>query len=92
MQEIREMISEQVKKIVSEDAVLIDDSTQLLGSSGILDSMKLVHLCLSLEDRANDLGFEFNWTSDSALSNVRSMFRTVGSLADEFTRQMENKK
>jgi hypothetical protein len=54
--------------------------------------MKLVELCLELEDKATELGFEFDWTSDSAMSKSRSMFRTAGSLAAEFIHQMETKK
>jgi len=54
--------------------------------------MKLVELCLELEDKAADIGFEFDWTSDSAMSRSRSMFRTAGSLAEEFVNQMEAKR
>lgn len=54
--------------------------------------MKLVELCLALEDKAPDLGFEFDWTSDAAMSNSRSMFRTAGSLATEFINQMDIEK
>jgi len=42
-----------------------------------------------LEDRAVVLGFEFDWASETAMSQDRSMFRTVGSLQDEFKRQQE---
>ena len=54
--------------------------------------MKLVELCLAREDKATDLGFEFDWTSDDAMSNSRSMFRTAGSLAAEFINQIDAKK
>ena len=54
--------------------------------------MKLVELCLELEDKATNLGFEFDWTSDAAMSRSRGMFRTAGSLAAEFINQMETKK
>jgi hypothetical protein len=47
---------------------------------------------LALEDKASDLGFEFDWTSDAAMSKSRSMFRTAGALAAEFLSQMESKK
>ena len=52
-----------------------------------LDSMKLVELCLTLEDKASDIGFEFDWTSDTAMSKSRSMFRTAGTLIEEFINQ-----
>ncbi len=54
--------------------------------------MKLVELCLTLEDFAEEKGFEFDWTSDQAMSRSRSMFRTAGSLASEFTNQMDAEK
>lgn len=71
-----------------EDTVILTD-TQLLGEGSLLDSMRLVELCLSLEDFAEELGFEFDWTSEAALSKSRSMFRTAGALAAEFKAQME---
>ncbi len=61
--------------------------TPLIGGNSVLDSMKLVELCLYLEDQASDMGFEFDWTSETAMSKSRSIFRTIGSLADEFHRQ-----
>jgi len=37
------------------------------------------------------LGFEFDWTSDTAMSRNRSMFRTVSALAVEFESQQQAK-
>ena len=51
--------------------------------------MKLVELCLLLEDIADENGFEFDWMSESALSKSRSIFRSVAALAEEFTNQSE---
>jgi len=67
----------------------VDDETILLGDGGGLDSMQLVELCLALEDKASDLGGDFDWTSAVAMSRSRSMFRTAGTLAAEFCKQME---
>jgi len=72
-----------------ERQIKVTDDMQLIGGESLLDSMKLVELCLMLEDRANEKGFEFDWTSDSAMSRSRSMFRTVSSLAEEFSNQSE---
>ena len=69
----------------------VTNETPLIGDGSILDSMKLVELCLLLEDMASDLEFEFDWTSDVAMSKSRSMFRTAGSLATEFIAQMDAK-
>ncbi|MDB4115496.1 hypothetical protein N9550_01175 [Planktomarina sp.] len=87
---------EDAKKLVIEGIVgtlerqiKVTDDMQLIGGESLLDSMKLVELCLVLEDRANEKGFEFDWASDSAMSRSRSMFRTVSSLAEEFSNQSE---
>ena len=60
---------------------------KLVGNNSKIDSMKLVELCLSLEDRATELDFEFDWASENAMSKSKSIFRTVKSLAEEFQRQ-----
>ena len=68
----------------------VSDDMQLIGGKSLLDSMKLVEVCLTLEDLADELGFEFDWTSEAAMSKSRSMFRTVESLAEEFANQSED--
>ena len=67
----------------------VTEEIQLIGGESLLDSMKLIEVCLTLEDLADDNGFEFDWTSESAMSKSRSMFRTVASLAEEFSNQLE---
>jgi len=52
--------------------------------------MKLVEVCIALEDVADENGFDFDWTSEMAMSKSRSMFRTVQSLAEEFLNQSES--
>jgi len=71
--------------------VIIDDDHSLIGSDSTLDSMKLVELCIYLEDMASEIGFDFDWTSESAMSRSRSIFKTAGSLTIEFFEQMESK-
>jgi acyl carrier protein len=66
-------------------------NTQLIGDGSILDSMKLVELCLQLEDMAAELGFDFDWTSELAMSKSRGMFRTAASLTEQFIAQLELK-
>ena len=51
--------------------------------------MKLVEVCLALEDLADEHGFEFDWTSEAAMSKSRSMFRSVTALTEEFANQSE---
>ena len=73
---------------IEDKTIQVTDDTPLIGDGSILDSMKLVELCLTLEDFAEEKGFEFNWTSDQAMSRLHSIFRTAGSLANEFKDQM----
>lgn len=68
----------------------ITEEMQLIGGESLLDSMKLVEVCLALEDLADEHGFEFDWTSDAAMSKSRGMFRTVSALCEEFARQSES--
>ncbi len=82
-----------IKKII-EDALdthqVINDNFELIGGDSQLDSMKLVEICLELEDIADDHGFEFDWTSEKAMSKSQSMFKNIESLAFEFTSQSRN--
>lgn len=81
-----------ISALLEDKSIVVTEYLPLIGSDSVLDSMKLVELCLMLEDKATDLGFEFDWTSDAAMSKSRSMFRTGGALAAEFRSQMESKK
>lgn len=83
------VVVEKIQALVESDAddLAFDDRTPLIGDESPLDSMKLVELCLALEDRASDLGFVFDWTSETAMSRFRGMFRSIGALAEEFARQ-----
>ena len=65
----------------------VSENMPLIGGASALDSMKLVELCLALEDKALDSGFEFDWTSETAMSKSRSMFRSIKTLAEEYVNQ-----
>ena len=87
---------EQAKEIVAhtisnalENKTKITEDMQLIGGGSLLDSMKLVEVCLALEDIADKHGFEFDWTSEAAMSRSRSMFRSLATLAEEFANQSE---
>ena len=92
MEGVKKRIFEEISKLLEDKAILVVDDLPLIGGESVLDSMKLVELCLALEDQAADLGFEFDWTSDAAMSKSRSMFRTAGALANEFINQLSLKK
>jgi hypothetical protein len=89
---LKSEVFSQISKLISDKSLTVADDMPLIGSESVLDSMKLVELCLALEDKAVDMGFDFDWTSDAAMSRSRSMFRTAGSLVAEFVSQMEAKK
>lgn len=88
--DLREQIFSEITSLLDDKKLKLSDDTPLIGDGTVLDSMKLIELCLSLEDIAIGLDFEFDWTSDTAMSRSRSMFRTAGSLAAEFISQMES--
>ena len=50
--------------------------------------MGLVQLCLALEEKGSDLGFDFDWTSEKAISSMNSIFKSPRSLSNEFNRQL----
>ena len=89
---IKSEVFGQISQLLENKLLAVTDDMPLIGGESVLDSMKLVELCLALEDKAADIGFEFDWTSDAAMSRSRSMFRTAASLAAEFISQMEAKK
>jgi len=60
-----------------------DENTRLFGGSGFLDSVGLVSLVLDVEQQVNDRwGLSLSLADDRAVSQQRSPFRSVGSLAD----------
>jgi len=93
-QQVISFMKKIIKEIFTEDDVNLEimNNTTLLGSDSVLDSMKLVELCLALEDKASEIGFEFDWTSENAMSKSRSIFKSIESLAEEFVKQQKGKK
>jgi len=89
---VKSEVFSQIAQLLEDKTLSVTEEVPLIGGDSVLDSMKLVELCLALEDKAADMGFEFDWTSDAAMSRSRSMFRTAGSLATEFISQMEAEK
>jgi acyl carrier protein len=68
----------------------LNDQDSLLGGGSSIDSLQLVELCLFLEEKAEEKGFIFDWTSEKAMSRTNSMFKSILSLAEEFKKQYEN--
>ena len=85
-EEVMTLLTEVICDVVEGDIEVVDD-LRLIGGDSRIDSMKLVEICLALEDIAEELGFDFDWTSEAAMSKSRSMFRDVSALAREFSEQ-----
>ena len=61
----------------------IGESTRLIGRDSIVDSLGLVTLIVALEQKlAEDYGITVTIADERAMSQEKSPFRTVGSLAD----------
>jgi hypothetical protein len=77
---------QEVSAISGVPASNLSESTPLLGGKTALNSRGLVELLVALEEFSEEkLHVQFDWTSDSAMSTNRSIYRTVGSLADHIT-------
>ena len=63
--------------------VAVDAKTPLFGREGVLDSLGLVTLIVALEQKIEDkYGVQVALADEKALSQLKSPFRTVGSLAE----------
>jgi hypothetical protein len=79
---VENFIRNEVAAITGQPAESIDSSTVLVGTGRVVDSADLVMLLISAEEYAKEaLGATFDWTSDSAMSEARSVLRNVGSLS-----------
>ena len=67
---------------------VIDKSTKLIGGEKILDSMGLVMFIVDVETAFLEEDIEISLTSESALSNRISPFRTLGSLSSFIAKQI----
>jgi acyl carrier protein len=92
MLDVEQKIFDVIANLLDDKSVPVSADTKLIGDGSVLDSMRVVEVCLTLEDMATEAGFEFDWTSETAMSRSRSMFRTAGSLAAEFRSQMDSKR
>ena len=84
--EIELFLRNEVAAITGKPADTIKADTILVGGGRVIDSADLVMLLLSVEDYAREeLGAHFDWTSDSAMSEARSVLRSVGTLAQHLS-------
>ena len=68
----------------------LNSDTRLYGKDGLLDSMALVSLVMSLEQEiADQFGADISLADDKALSQKHSPFRTIGSLVSYASGEIE---
>ena len=91
-EEIRKQIINKVLSKIKSSKDQVTETTALIGDGSEMDSMKLIELCLDLEDMATKLNFEFDWTSKKAMSKLGSVFMNVETISTEFIKQYKNKK
>lgn len=90
-----EIILKEIETIFIENDVNFDKSDltkdmRLIGGKSQLDSMLLVALCLRLEEISEDEGFEFDWTSENAMSKSTSFLRNATTLSEEYLLQKDS--
>lgn len=79
---VEEFVRNEVAAITGQPVESVTSSTTLVGAGRVVDSADLVMLLIAAEEFARDsLGAAFDWTSDSAMSEARSVLRSVGSLS-----------
>jgi len=79
---ISEIVINAVKEIVDDESVAISNETVLLGNDAVVDSMGLVNLIVDIEGILADEDVEVSLTSEKAMSQRNSPFRTVESLTN----------
>ena len=67
----------------------VTESTVLFGREGIFDSLGLVSLIVDVEQKIEDFGISIILGDERAVSQKRSPFRTVQSLADYVCRLID---
>lgn len=69
------------------EAPELSPESRLVGDGAVLDSMGLVNVVLDLEGALADVGVAASLTSERALSQRSSPFRTVATLVDFVLRE-----
>ena len=80
--EVERFVRDEVAVLTGQPPEMITPATVLVGSGRVVDSADLVMLLLAVEEYAREtLNAHFDWTSDSAMSEARSVLRNVGTLS-----------
>lgn len=85
-EEVERFLRDEVGALTGQPAEMVTADTVLVGQARVVDSADLVMLLLAAEEFARDrIGATFDWTSDSAMSEARSVLRSVGTLASHLS-------
>ena len=76
-----------INTLINDKEFSINENSDLVANG--IDSMNLVQICIALEEKSNDDGFDFDWTSEKAMSSLNSIFKTPLTLTEEYNRQMK---
>jgi len=69
-----------------------DRDTVLFGKSGKLDSLDMINLMVTTEEKLSDeFGMVISITDERAMSQANSPFRTIGTLADYVATLLQEK-
>lgn len=83
LKEIADFLCRELASITGRPVESFGEDSALIGKRTEVASRGFVELLLAAEDFASErLGIAFDWASDAAMSEARSHFRTVGSLAN----------
>ncbi len=80
--QIDELVINAVKEILDDETAVVKSETVLLGNDAVVDSMGLVNLIVDIEGALADNDVEITLTSEKAMSQRNSPFRTVEALTD----------
>ena len=69
------------------EKIIYSETMFIIGEKSPFDSNDLVEICLALEDISVKDNFNFDWTSEKAMSDFNSIFKNPKSLAEEYLRQ-----
>jgi hypothetical protein len=79
---VEKFVRDEVAALTGQPPETLLPGTVLVGAGRVVDSADLVMLLIAAEEYAREeLGAEFDWTSDSAMSEARSVLRSIATLS-----------
>ena len=76
-------ISDIVRSVLDDTDIKVNKDTILLGEESLVRSRELVEILLEIEDFMEDeFSFEFDWSSNSAMSEANSNYKTITTLTN----------